>query len=721
MLTFAIDDFGAPLRPVHFTGEEGISRLFQFQITCFSEDRSLDPAAAVGKGGQLSIATGVEPRFVHGVVSRFEVADAGVAFTEYRVTLVSWAHRFRQRRDSRIFQGLTTPQILEQVLASGGPLQLKLEGAYRPREYCVQYGESDWDFASRLMEEDGIHYFFEHDVGAHVLVLSDRATLHAFIRGGALPFRPGGGVLLTEDRVTRFRYAEETRPDKVTLRDFNFERPSMELEASAGGGATEVYEHPGAYELRSEGIGLASIRLEEAQAMRRNGEGESSCAGLLPGRQLELMEHPSDALNGGYLITRVEHEGGVPPSEITYKNRFQVIPAAVPFRPSRVTPRPTIRVQTAIVVGPPGAEIHTDAHGRVKVRFHWDRSGANDDRCSCWIRVSQTSAGPAFGALFLPRVGHEVVVDFLDGDPDRPIVTGSVYHGTNVPPYPLPAEKTKSTLKTRSSPGGDGSNELRFEDRKGSEEVYLHAERDLKITVEHDKHQHVGQDEDLMVTRARTVTVLGAHTETIGLAQTITVGGALTETVGGFLTETVGGFLTVTVGLAKTELVGGSSREVVGGMKSSKAGLDYSMTAGGNMASQAVMNVSVSAGGSASIDAGADMRLTAGTSIQMDATTALKVTAGKGMSVTVMGEHQETATTNRTVIADENVSIRCGGSTITMTKGGKILIEGKDITVTSSDPVKIEGKSIHVKSTAGDVSVEAKGNVTVHASNVNLN
>ncbi len=510
-----------------------------------------------------------EPRLIHGVVSRFAHGDAGRRLSVYVVTLVPATSRMRLRTDSRIFQKLTVPEILADVFERagfgrvdrradrpGGPrrapsgYETRLAGAYLPRENCVQYRESDWDFANRLMEEEGIHYFFEHDASSHVLAISDRPVEHLPIAAGspsgggdAIPYRPAGGALAPGEHVYRFQIAEELRPSRVVVSDYDFERPMLNLThaAPADGGAArgdaypfEVFEHPGDHDTPEAGSSLARIRLEEQQASRWTGDGDTDSARLSPGRTFALTEHPSAELNRGYLVTRVEHRWAEGDASLTrYACRFEVMPSDVAFRPPRRTPRPIIHgIQTAIVVGPPGEEIFTDEHGRIKVRFHWDRSGRDDDRCSCWMRVAQASAGGAWGSLFLPRVGHEVVVDFLEGDPDRPLVTGSVYHGANVPPYALPAERTKTTIKTSSSPGGGGSNELRFEDKAGGEEVYLHAEKDMSVKVENDKDQKVGSDETLKVSGNRTVTVDECHTETVLLAPTILVGGALTETVG---------------------------------------------------------------------------------------------------------------------------------------------------------------------------------------------
>ena len=740
MHTFHVDGLEHSLRVVRFTGDESISQPFQLEITVVCDEHNLAPGHVVGRPATLGIHVDGETRLVHGIVSRFARGSVGNTRAEYRVTVVPAMWRLRLRTDSRIFQGLTVPEILADVLARSGfqraddrawerrdeaavtGYQLVLGATYLARENCVQYRESDWDFINRLMEEEGIHYFFEHNESSHVLVVSDAPTAHEPLRGGdAISFRPSAGAMSAGEHVARFHFAEEVRPARVVLSDYSFERPMLPLGAAAqadGNLALEVFEHPGDYDLPATGNSLSQIRLEELQASRWTGEGDSNSPRLAPGTTFWLTDHPCADLNQAYLITRVEHRGAEAYGESDgaverYGCRFEVIPANVAFRAPRRTPRPVIHgIQTAIVVGPPGEEIHTDEHGRVKVRFHWDRSGRNDDRCSCWMRVAQASAGAAWGSLFLPRVGHEVVVDFIEGDPDRPLVTGSVYHGTNVPPYPLPAEKTKSTIKTNSSGGGGGSNELRFEDRKGSEEVYLHSQRNLAVAVENDKDQKVGGDETLHVSGNRTVTVNECHTETVLLAQTILVGAAQTVTVGGLMA--------LTVGAAKTEIVGAASIEAVAGMKSTSVGFSYSAKAGTNVRIRSGKNTSLLAGGNMSEEAGKDLSLTAGKDLSATAAGAVAIDAGKGMTVDVTGDHEEKATEKRTLIIGEKLSIQCGTSVITIDKTGKITIQGKDITVMSAGAIKIDGKKVHVTS-GGAVTVDTTGKVKIKGGIVGIN
>lgn len=745
MHTFTVDGLDNPLRVVRFSGHEALSQPYKLEISLAGEEHDLAPGQIVGRPAVLAIDAGntlPEPRLIHGVVSRVAHADAGRTQTEYVVTLVPAMSRLRLRTDSRIFQGLTVPEILADVFERAGFLraslrgearrarassgyEARLAGTYRPRENCVQYRESDWDFVNRLMEEEGIHYFFEHDESSHVLVITDMPSEHAPIAAGpegddAIPYRPGGGALSPGEHVSRFHFAEEVRPDRVVVSDYSFERPMLrltqaaQLDAGRDASPFEVFEHPGDYDVPEAGSNLSQLRLEELQASRWTGDGDSDSPRLSPGHTFVLTEHPSTDLDRRYLVTRVEHrwsEGGTAPA--SYACRFEVMPSDVAFRPPRRTPRPIVHgIQTAIVVGPPGEEIHTDEHGRIKVRFHWDRSGRDDDRCSCWMRVAQASAGAAWGSLFLPRVGNEVVVDFLEGDPDRPLVTGSVYHGANVPPYALPAERTKTTIKTSSSPGGGGSNELRFEDRKGAEEVYLHAQKDLSTKVEHDRTEHVGHHETLHVGGTRTTHVTEFDNETVLLAQTVTVGGAQAVTVGAAMA--------LTVGAAKSEMVGLASIEGVGLKKSTTVGLSYSASAGTNISMRSGESTSFVAGKNLSGLAVGNVSLEAGKNMSSLADGKVSVTAGDGMSVAVTGNHTENATENRTLIVGEKLVLQCGDGKITVDKEGNITVEGKSITVTGQGPIAIDGKELNVKS-KGPVVVEASGKVTVKGASVGIN
>ncbi|MFS8069951.1 MAG: type VI secretion system tip protein TssI/VgrG, partial [Byssovorax sp.] len=457
---FEVDGLAQTLRVVRFSGSEGLSELFRFEVIVASEDGAVGFDDIIGKPALLTMrADEDESRYVHGIVARMRQGDFGKKLTTYHLTIVPRPWRLLHRQDCRIFQELTAKEIIQKVLEGAGltsdtDFRLAVQGSHAVREYCVQYRESDWAFVSRLMEEEGIYYFFEHLADKHLLTIVDKLSAHVPIAGeSTIKFRPSLGALSKGEHVHRFHYAEEIRSGKVTIRDYDFKKPGLKLESAEAGASfadLEVYDHPGDYVLPATGDALATLRLQERTSLRKVGEGESACERLIPGSTFTLSEHGREALNRAYLVTRIEHEGAEPAmaesgAEVTrYENRFEVIPDDVPFRPALTTPRPTVKgVQSAIVVGPAGEEIYTDEHGRVKVQFFWDRLGKKDDKSSCWIRVSQVWAGEGWGAMHIPRINQEVLVDFFEGDPDRPIITGRVYHGTNVPPYALPANKTR--------------------------------------------------------------------------------------------------------------------------------------------------------------------------------------------------------------------------------------------------------------------------------------
>jgi type VI secretion system secreted protein VgrG len=563
LFLFEVTGLGEQLKVLRFSGSEGMSSLYEFQLEVACENQDLDFSQVVGKPGVLSLNGELVPRYVHGIVSRFEQVNELPRYAIYRVTVVPQVWRLQHRHDCRIFQKLDTPAILKKVFETAGvpaeAVRFSLVSSYEPRDYCVQYRESDWAFASRLMEEDGIFYFFEHQEDKHVLVLGDKESALKAIDGvELLPFRRSTGGVVQEDHVLRFRRLQEVRPGKTSLRDFNFKKPGLPMEAQHEAEEDtdlEVYDYPGEYQdpgrgSSAKGTTIARLRLEAWQAARMQAQGESDCERLAPGRLFTLQEHSREDYNGRYLLTHVSHSGTQPQvmeeesqqGEFSYTNYFTCIPEKVPYRPARATPRPHVRgVQTAVVVGPSGEEIHVDEWGRVKVQFHWDRQGKLDENSSCWVRVSQLWAGEGWGAIFIPRIGQEVIVDFIEGDPDRPLIIGRVYNGANLVPYELPAHKTKSTIKSNSSQGGDGYNELRFEDEKHKEQFFMHAERNMDVHVKndsfenilHDRHQTIGSqgkdgkvgDQNEMVLKDKSLTVHRHSQEHVGGDLKLLVGG----------------------------------------------------------------------------------------------------------------------------------------------------------------------------------------------------
>jgi type VI secretion system secreted protein VgrG len=604
-----------------FSGSESLSRLYDFRIEFFEkEGQLLDLAELPVTEAQLTIRVGTSPvRYVHGQVRQAEALGRVGGRWRYRVQVVPKLERLSQMRKSRIFQEQSVPDIVKAVLGEGGIAhRAVLSGAYAPREYCVQYRETDFDFISRLLEAEGIFYFFEHAEGSHTMVLGDGANAHADLPGGAkLPLRHDDKRAYNEEFISAMEQVHRLRPGAVMLRDFDFEKPTLDISANntskAGVAELELYDYPAGYVAHGVGKSTSAVRMEEKAQGARTFTGQSLCSRLAPGYHFEVESLGEETFSGQYLAQEVTHSGRQPdtfggPETLggLYRNTFRCLPKGVPFRPPRLTPRPHIPgLQTATVTGPAGEEIHTDKHGRIKVQFHWDREGTRDDRSSCWVRVGQSWGGLSWGALYLPRIGQEVLVRFLEGNPDRPLIAGTVYNGENPTPYGLPADKTKSTLKSASSLGSDGFNEFRIEDAAGREEIFVHAQKDEDLMTENDKKQEVRRYEDLLVKKDRKITVegnqtlrvvldegsliegnqsllvkgnrttrtIGSHDEgvegnqsiTVGKNQTCTVTQASMETVGAAKALTIGASSLVNVALAMTESTGGSKSLQVGG------------------------------------------------------------------------------------------------------------------------------------------------------------
>ncbi len=666
-------------------GQEGISQLFSFHLNLLSEKPDISFKNIIGKSVTIIIdLQDGKYRYINGIVSEFYQLSAGDPSTSnnllshYTATVVPFLWLLTRTTDSRIFQHKSVPDIVEKIFGDNGvqDYKLSLKGSYSPRDYCVQYRESDFNFVSRLMEEEGIFYYFQHEDGKHTLILADDASEHKTCpEQGAARCKPHEGAAYEEDMIDSLHVKQEIRAGKYTLNDFNFEMPntSLKLEEPSnqklGPGEREYYDYPGLYGKKSEGDNLSKIRMQEEEAQITTCYGASNCRAFTSGYKFKLEDfYRRDMNNKDYILTRVRHTGsqtysiGESDSGATYKNEFTCIPSDVPFRPVRVTPKPFVRgAQTAIVVGPSGEEIYPDKYGRVKVQFHWDREGAKDDKSSCWIRVSQLFAGAGWGAMFIPRIGHEVVVDFLEGDPDRPIITGRVYHGANNPPYPLPDEKTKSTIKTNSSPGGGGFNELRFEDKKGKEEIYLQGEKDWNILIKNNKGQTIGVDDQLSVGNNQRITVGVNKAETIGAAKELTIGGAYQVSVGGAMNESVGGLKAEEIGAHKAVKVAKDSTEDIGGNQTVNVGKDMSETISGKKTVQVSKDFSETVAGKKTV----------------------AITKEYGLNAKKM-----------LLTADDEITIKTGSAKIIMKKNGDITIEGKKINIKGSGDVVLKGQKV---------------------------
>ena len=533
-LTSDLDD---ALRFRSLSATEEMGRLFEFSVLAVSDaDAEVDPASLLGTLACVTLELSNDSqRHFHGMVVRAGLESAVGKLISWRLQLRPWLWQLTRRSDSRIYQNMTVENIIKDVFSkySGVVVDWQLEGTQSPRPYCVQYRETDFNFVSRLMEEEGFYYFHRHTATSHTLVICNSMTKHAAFDGYAtIKYRDSQDQMLDLEAITDWRQTHELTSGKVTLTDYDYLKPATPLKvdhSSTEPTADAVFEHydfPGLYTETSRGSALASIRQQEldSRVLRISGFTSTVCA-LTAGYSFELEEHPlsSENVNHVVLSTRIDaqyagYESGQGDNQFTC--RFTAMRYAHVFRPERITPKPIIPgPQTAVVVGPSGQEIYTDPHGRAKVQFHWDRlNGPNDhDKKSCWVRVSSQWAGKAWGAISLPRIGQEVVVDFLEGDPDLPIITGRVYNAVQVPPYTLPDNKTVSTLKSQSSIGGTtaNANELRFEDKKGEEYIWFQAEKDMRHLVKNNSQTLIRGTEDRTVGGNLTEKVGGEHKVTV--------------------------------------------------------------------------------------------------------------------------------------------------------------------------------------------------------------
>ena len=513
--SLAIDGVQHDLQVLEFRGHEALNRPYRFDLELVSEKPDLDLESLLHKPAFLAFAP--DGSGVHGLIHRIAQGESGKRLTRYRLSLVPQLTYLAHRTNQRIFQHLTVPQIIAQVLEDHGILANAYRfqlgpTVYPERDYCVQYDETDLHFVQRLCEEEGLSYHFQHSPGGHLLVFGDDQTV--FPKLAPVAYQQDSGLVADAPVIKRFGVRMETRPSRVTRRDYDFEQPRLQLEAAYKGEAQpdlEDYDYPGRFTDRTRGKHLAKRALERHRADYQLAEGHSDQPNLVTGHFLALTDHPRDNWNDLWLLTAITHEGKQPQvleESVTaeaqgrtdnftqgYRNHFQATPWDVFYRPQLAHPKPRILgSQTAVVTGPAGEEIHCDQYGRVKVQFHWDRHGQTDEHTSCWLRVSSSWAGDRYGGVAIPRIGMEVLVTFLEADPDQPLITGCLFHKEHEVPYDLPANKTRSVFKTLSTPGGGGYNELRIEDKKGQEQIFIHAQKDWDENIEHDQTIRVGHE-----------------------------------------------------------------------------------------------------------------------------------------------------------------------------------------------------------------------------------
>ena len=747
---------------VRLSGGEEISRPFRYDLELLLPSAAggpvdaADPAEILGKKVTVKVASKLGDRFFSGIVDEFGISGVAAHEVHYFATLRPWIWLLSKTRDNRIFQNMSVVEIVEQVLGEypHSTFEKRLQGTYAQREYCVQYGESDLDFVQRLLEHEGIWYFFEHADGEHRMILTDATSALVPVPGyEEVPFLGGSDAAgHHSEGVRSWRRTARVVPGAYTQTDYDFVKPSADLmtksekpfgHASDDG---EVYHYPGTYTVLSRGDDLSDLRREELQAPAQTVEAAGDALGLWAGAKFTLAAHPLEAENIAYAVLRTEYRFSNPQHDADGAQAraassavaYVLQPVSAPYRPARSTPKPVMKgPQTAVVVGPAGEEIFTDEYARVKVQFHWDRMGAKDETSSCFVRVSSAWAGAGWGFIQIPRIGQEVIVDFFEGDPDQPIITGRVYNAEQMPPYGLPGSATQSGWKSNSTPGGGGWNELRFEDKKGSEEVYFQAEKDHTELVKNDETRTIGNDWVEDVGHDATQSVANDRTESVGNDKSTTVGKNRTVSIGVDDSETVGKDRKLTVGGDEKILVGGSSSESIDMNHFQTIGLAQKILVKAGRQKQVGLAEVVAVGGLQSITVGKKRDIKVGSNqshyVQADDTYTVKgeqkVVVQKSQTVTIT-ENQSITTDGGRIIkvkkgqthdvgedvwikagksmmieAADSIVIKCGSAAISMKKDGTINIEGKDITVNGS----------------GKVNMKASRDVTIKGSKINQN
>ncbi|WP_415183724.1 type VI secretion system Vgr family protein, partial [Phaeovulum sp.] len=585
------------------TGADHVSKCFEFNVQARSFDPNIAGTDLLGQMVSVAVTTDHEaqetPRYFHGMVDqfRFEGDDDADMFI-YRLILRPKLWLLSKTTDNRIFQDQSVKEIISSVLSEHNiyDFRFDLSGpATKLRDYCVQYGETDLDFIQRLMEHDGAFYYFEYEDNKHTLIISDDSgKLKAAPDMESIRFEPhdiantgGPGV------ITRLSRTDTIVSGEHTLTDYNFQSPSADLIAKSrktmghDSDAQARYSYPGHYMDMSAGNTMAELRRTEDQAFRNVIYARSTASMPRSGNVFDLFDYPRDTENQGYLILSVDYDiwdgqynaSADQTRDDGFLANYRLVPNLGKFRPARSTPKPVMKgPQTARVVGPAGEEIYTDEYARVKVHFFWDRADEGQGDTTCWIRVSAAWAGAGFGFIQIPRIGHEVIVDFLEGDPDRPIITGRVYNAEQMPPYDLPANATQSGWKSESSLGGGGWNELRFEDLKGAEEVYFQAEKDHNELIKNNETRHIGNDFAENVVNNAKQDIGVDRDETVGNNKTTWVGVNRTVSIGQNDTETVGANRKLTVGADETILIRANSTEDIGLNHTQSVGANQTIT-----------------------------------------------------------------------------------------------------------------------------------------------
>ncbi|RKT46293.1 type VI secretion system Vgr family protein [Thiocapsa rosea] len=705
------------------TANERISALFEYALELSSEDIDIAPSDLLGKPATVSLRLmDGSKRWFNGWINRFSLVGFDGADARYKATLVPWLWFLSRTADCRIFQEQTVPDIVKSIFREHGftDFEERLSGSYRQWVYCVQYRETDLSFVSRLLEHEGIYYFFEHQDGKHNLILADSYSAHSTIAGyEEVPyFPPDADSLRERDHINVWSIEQQVRPGAFANTSFDFTAPRKNLLATRSSPKPheladyEVFDYPGNYVEAGDSETYARVRLEEAQAGHELARAQGTARGLAAGALFSLTGHRRDDQNREYLVLSADYRlrsdefGSFEsnPSEPVFASSLTVMDAQVPYRPARETPKPIVQgPQTAIVVGTAGEEIWTDQYGRVKVQFHWDRYGKNDENSSCWVRVSHPWAGKNWGAVAIPRIGQEVIVDFLEGDPDQPLITGRVYNGDQMPPWDLPANMTQSGVLSRSTKGGGvaNANAIRMEDKKGEEQLWIHAEKNQDIEVENDETHWVGHDRTKTIDHDETSHIKHDRTETVDNNETITIHGHRTETVDKNetitihqnRTETVDKNESITIGGGRTENVAKDESITIGANRTENVAKDERITIGANRTESVGKDESISIGSSRSENVAKDESITIGGGRTESVAKSESVSVGEGRSVSIGKDDSLSVGKNLTINAGDSITITTGSASISMKKDGTIVIKGKDISIQGSGKINVKASS----------------------------
>jgi type VI secretion system secreted protein VgrG len=703
-------------------GHEELGRLSDFDLSVLSTQGDIKPGDLLAKSVTVSVLLRDGGyRYFNGYVTRFAQGGMVGRYYEYRMILRPWLWFLTRTADCKIFpENATVKDILETVFTTHSTDAHSFANGNigaTTREYCVQYRETDFNFVSRLMEEEGIYYYFEHGEGQHVMKLADSYSDHKALPHATIPYYPPHQQTHSdEEYIHAWTFTQSIQPGAVALNDYDFIKSRADLTVKANLLEShdladyEVFDYPGEYTSTADGDRYARARVDEFHTEFDRAQAECNVREIAVGRLFTLINAARLDQEREYLIVAADYTLRDNSYETSadegtaYLCSFTAMPSRQQFRPARITPEPKVQgPQNALVVGPAGQEIWCDAYGRVKVQFYWDRYGTKDQNSSCWIRVSHPWAGAQWGMVALPRIGQEVLVDFIEGDPDRPIITGRVYNDAQMPPYTLDINKTQTGIKTRSSQGGGAANfnEIRFEDMKGSEQLFIHAEKNQDIEVENDETHWVGHDRTKTIDNDETTHVKHDRTETVDNNETITIHGNRTETVDKNETITVHQNRTETVDANETISVGGNRTRTVSGNETVTVTLMRTHTVGVNEAITVGAAQEVTVGAAQTVTVGAVQTNTIGANRNVDVGANESMTVGGDESRSVTGgrttsigaDDTLTVAKNLVIDAGDSITIKTGSASISMAKDGTITIKGKDITIDGSGKINAKASS----------------------------